>query len=248
MLGTIVLMVCVVVILATGIMFWFGKATRFMIEYKNGTEEQRSRVDVKKLGHRMFWVLLPMAAIFAAGGILTYFDYNIIGLVGLVLVLPLLLIMQRIVKSYSNFDPDVKKPVGRFAASLAASIIFSVGLVVGVFLWAGQIPSIQIQDGSMLLSGTVKNTVAISDIQSVELTDTMPPDLKVFSGTQQNGVMCGVFSNDGGVTSVIVYAISGDTPYISITTVNGTNYLVGSDSRDVTLGIYQQLLSQTGLA
>jgi len=125
-------------------------------------------------------------------------------------------------------------------------IIIGIGIATAaliftfVLFFTGNKPTVYtIKGGIFDISTQYGQTISISDIQSIELKDTVPAKLRRTNGYGLGTIIKGHCSSDIG--NVTVYIDTSKPPFIYLTTANGLIIIFNDETAEKTHALYEDL-------
>lgn len=138
-------------------------------------------------------------------------------------------------------SPDYIKQKRKKMALLIGSLAFSIIVVAVVFFTIIRLarPTVYIiKDGTLQISTAFGESVSLSEIEKVELKNTMPDNLSKVNGLDLDTVLKGKFKTDSD--TIHVYVDTSKPPFIYIYTKDGLT-IINNQTKNDTQSLYEKL-------
>jgi len=203
MIAFIILLATAALLALCACMIRVKKTNRMISGFNMMTEEQQRNVDVEKMGKTISNCLFACAGAVAAGGICFYLEYDLAGIILILLVMPFSFISVSLSQKYDRNEKQKK----RSRALTTGSAVFVVIVLAAVFimLYTGSLnPEFTVADGVLSVSGMYAESFSLTDVKSVELKDGIPGNLIKTNGFDLNTILKGRFKSDGKALTLFV--------------------------------------------
>ena len=220
-----------------GFLIRFRQAYWLISGFNTMSEEEKSHIDVARLGRVMFVSCLLMGFSVLSGGIFFYLGLDVFGMIGLFLILPIVFVTL-IFSQKCNHDPQKTN-------SKAGVIAFAVFMILIIsFVWwvvgSGAKPSVFTVDGSILdVSGTYGQSFDLSEATGAALQSTLPENLYKKNGYNFGTILKGKFDSDIGQLRLYVHT---DAPMFLYLTFDDETLIVSGQTQADTQMLYEQVL------
>jgi hypothetical protein len=242
-----------------------GKGGFLIAGYNTATQEEKAKYDEKKLCRAMG---IMLSVITIATGLLLFgiMQNNSFSSIYCGIVFPVLIAISIIIGLfYTNTkclkapkaDSDVviginevtysqdykkekKKRIVVIIAVCFGTLVLTGALVI-LFINSSRPPVYIISDGNLKISAEFGETISLSDIESMQLKDTMPDNLSKKNGSGLGTILKGRFQSDG--EDIQVYADTSKPPFLYIYTKNGLTIVNGQTKSD-TQALLQEIQSK----
>lgn len=222
-----------------GLMIRFKKTYWMISGYNTMPEEKKQNIDVEKMGKTLSNCLFLCAILMAAGGAFLYLHADLVGIILILLILPVVITFVVLSRKYNHNENDKKKSQIQTMGVLAVIIV--VFIFVFIMLSSSSQPTqYAINNGAFTISGMYGETLALSDLKSVELKNDMPGNLYKTNGFDLNTILKGDFQSDSG--AVTLFVDTSKPPFIYLTTAKGSIILNGQTPAE-TQSLYRELKS-----
>lgn len=186
----------------------------FISGYNTASKEQKEKIDIEGLARLTGNFCFMLAAIFASAGIFALYK-NIIGVLvsmsPLVLLIPFMLVKAQKYNYMSTSEKNSKAIV----IAVIVIMILSTAFAGGLMLYGSRETKVEIGETTIGISAPYSIRYSFSDIQEVELRDTMPEVINKLDGFDMGKLRKGNFKlKDLGGARLYVNSEKG--PYIFI--------------------------------
>ncbi len=220
-----------------GFLIRFQQAYWLISGFNTMSEEEKSHIDVARLGRVMFVSCLLMGFSVLSGGIFFYLGLDVFGMIGLLLILPIVFVTL-IVSQKCNLDSQKTN-------SKAGVIAFAVFMILIIsFVWwvvgSGAKQSTFAIDGEILdISGTYGQSFDLSEATGAALQSFLPANLYKKNGYNFGTVLKGKFDSDIGQLRLYVDT---DAPLFLYLTFNDETLIISGQTQADTQMLYEQVL------
>jgi hypothetical protein len=223
----------VLVILPSLILFGLGYLIRFrkayglISGYNTMSPEKKQNVDVARLGKLVGNFCFAMGVVLLAGLLLLVFDFTAAGFGVLALLVPLIVYLLVTAQKYdsNNRQADGRAKTGaKIMVGVVVAIILLVASLTGYLLYRGsQPPDIRIDSGNLAISGLYGQRIARTDIEDIQLLDTLPHIEMRTNGSAVGDQLVGHFRLTN-VGAAVLYVNRSKPPFIYLQTANQKIY------------------------
>lgn len=232
------------VIIILGALIKFGKNYSLIPGYNAGTPEEQKYMNKKKMGDYVGRQLMMIGIAPALGVMLRQFGVTWgieIGF-GLLLLLVIGLVLE--INRFTPSDSDLNKKHFRLYMSAAVLLVLVFAAVGGYLYNSAQKPIISILPDSIAIQGTYGTEFAYSDINTLELRDSLPAIRGKANGIEVGTVMKGHFDVEGLGRSQLSIRKPGSV--VVMTFISGREpVLINLDNSEQTRSLFVYLQSAT---
>ncbi|HEX2938915.1 MAG TPA: DUF3784 domain-containing protein [Ruminiclostridium sp.] len=240
-----------------------GRGGFLISGYNTAGEEERARYDEKKLcraaGTMLLIITIATAALFLCLALRIFELYGIIIYIIIVfasVAVGIYYTNTKCYKTYNNSDvvigikevkssQQLKKEKKKRTVFLIIvfALIFAVTAGVIVLILNSAKPTVfQIKDGNLNISTEFGETVSLSDIENVQIKDSLPGNLNKINGSNLGNLLKGTF--ESGTDELNVYVDASKPPFLYVYTKNGL-IIINGQTKTETQSLYNELQKNT---
>ncbi len=241
----------IMVLLPAGILALMGYLIRFrrmywlMSGYNTMSKEKKKNVDVEHLGPFMGNMLFVLAGILLVGMLLLVTGQAALGGIVLALMLPAIIYLLIAAQKYDGNTRQANGTMRPGAKILIGFIVVSIiGLVgfVGFLVFRSAQPGVlAVTDGTLNISGMYGQQIPVSEMQKVELIDTLPRIERRTNGSAVGSRLRGHFTMEG-IGAVMLYLDKSQPPFIHIEAGTRKVYL-NAATPEATRQLYGEIIA-----
>lgn len=229
-------------LLILSIVLLTGKGSMLIAGYNTSSAEQKARYNSEKLSRAYGVMLLIITAAIVP---LTFIHSQAM------IIAFMILIIAAVVVTQIYADKRCKNPVSsgesmiggksRMSPAIAIVMIIPVVILLSVsFYIYGKPPVYSVSGGVFTIDTSYGESIALSDIKSVQLKNELPAGLSKIDGIDFGSIDKGKFTSKAGDATVFIDA--GDPPFIYLDTTSGL-VIVNNRSKIKTESLYNILNS-----
>lgn len=217
----IVMVFPVLLLIGIGLLIKNKKAYWLISGYNTMPEEKKKQVDIAGLGNFVANMCFLFAVLITLAALLMALRQMVLSIVVFIIILPA--VVFAIIKA-QKYDGNAKEHTGKLnrknkiAIAAVVVFVFLIAAGTGLLLFSGAQPAeFTIDRDKLVISGMYGQDIAIQDIESIELKETMPEVTAKTNGSQLNTMLKGFFRiKDAG--EALLFVNTGKSPYVFIKT------------------------------
>lgn len=225
-------------LLVVGIGIKYFKWYFIISGYNTMSKDKKKNVDVDGLAKLMGNFLFLMSFILFFSGGMNFLAYKLASLISLMMIMPLTILLIIMAQKYNH---NHKKKREKTALIAIISVVFGVFVLVSGFLIVATLnPKVELSDEKIEVSGLYKRDIAIADIKSVSLKETMPGVVSKTNGMDVGYSLRGSFKLEGEDNNSTLFVQQNNPPFIHIRT-DDRLYIINFKERERTSELYKKI-------
>lgn len=225
-------------LLVVGIGIKYFKWYFLISGYNTMSKDKKKNVDVDGLAKLMGNFLFLMSFILFFSGGMNFLAYKLASLISLMMIMPLTILLIIMAQKYNH---NHKKKREKTALIAIISVVFGVFVLVSGFLIVATLnPKVELSDEKIEVSGLYKRDIAIADIKSVSLKETMPGVVSKTNGMDVGYSLRGSFKLEGEDNNSTLFVQQNNPPFIHIRT-DDRLYIINFKERERTSELYKKI-------
>lgn len=222
------------ILIILGLLIKYRKCYWLISGYNTATEEQKSKMDITKLGKLTGNLCFIIALILFASGIFIKLKWNIPFMIDMGLIF--VVVPYAVIKAQKY---DMNPSTGKSRIVAAITVLFSiltVGFVGGLLFYGSAEAEVTVASEQIHIQGMYGTDIPVKNITGITLKDTLPEILTKTNGFDLGNILKGNFKlKDMGIGKLFVHT---DTPPYIYIAAGKDYFIINSADPNTTKSLY----------